>query len=229
MESKIFCVCNDKGGVGKTAVATHFAMVMKRDFGMDVAVVDADYTQLDAGVWLKDGKYGVKYIPTNRETLGDVAKNLRNIADVVIVDMNPKISLDEYRRFFQNSDYLIVPFDGGLAIKNARLTLGTWKSIKGEDKKSLIFGILTLVDRAIRISGKLIRSALEYRIMMLPMVLTNIGKTRSEYCVKTGKPYWKKALRVYDEYLTNVMYLIERTDLWEYGNYSYAKEKEEKV
>ena len=101
----IITIANQKGGVGKTTLATNLAVVLANKGS--VVLVDAD-DQQSAVKW--NDRRSENKIPTEHHT-GDLKKVLLNLQkkyDYVVLDVAGRDSL-EYRSALQVADTLIVP------------------------------------------------------------------------------------------------------------------------
>lgn len=113
--SRILTIANEKGGVGKTTVATNLA-VMARLAGMDVLLVDTDVKQTSITAWCgaRQQRGVTPFIPAMIK-VGKFGADVIAIAekyDLVIVDVGGRDST-ELRQGLAIADSAIVPIMPG--------------------------------------------------------------------------------------------------------------------
>lgn len=109
----ILCLGGEKGGVGKTSIATHFAY-MRQAAGRDVCLIDADpqWSSTDFCA-ARDQEKGVARISSIQKTGKGLAAELQALAekyDDLIIDTGGRDSM-EFRIAVLVSDILLVPIN----------------------------------------------------------------------------------------------------------------------
>ena len=101
----IFCIANQKGGVGKTMIATNLAVALSKKG--DTVLVDAD-DQLSSFKWSKRRTENQIDTEEHKGDLKKVLLNLQKKYKYVVLDVAGRDGL-EFRTALQVADKLIVP------------------------------------------------------------------------------------------------------------------------
>lgn len=111
MSGQIIVVTNQKGGVGKTTTAMHYAAVL-RTMGFTVVVLEADYKQGSAATWASiDGGPGFTVI-SEALSSADFAKRVFELSeqyDYVIVDGVPNAERESLISLLGVADIAVAP------------------------------------------------------------------------------------------------------------------------
>ena len=122
----IIVVVNQKGGVGKTTLATHVA-AWHLERGRRVAFIDAD-GQSSSTRWLKAGGFPVTLVTEARpDPIIETAKDLRTTHDVIIAD-GPANLAESTRALLLVADFALVPC--GVTVPELESTAETIRMIK---------------------------------------------------------------------------------------------------
>src|SRR4051794_12491621 len=132
---KILGALSRKGGVGKTTLAVHLA-VLAQQAGRRTLLIDLDPQRSAAGWWRAreaDTPLLVETDPANLSGVIEAARNDR--IDLVVIDTRPSVEADAVH-VATMADLLIVPTRP--AILDLRAILGTLDIVKGAARRAMI-------------------------------------------------------------------------------------------
>ena len=125
---KVVGLLSRKGGVGKTTIALHLA-VLAQQLGRRVLIVDLDPQGSAEAWWRARDAVTPELEPTTPTKLAAVLASARSKGvDLVIIDTRPSVEADAVQ-VAALSDYLLVPTRP--AIMDLRAILGTLDIVKG--------------------------------------------------------------------------------------------------
>jgi chromosome partitioning protein len=143
---KIIAVANQKGGAGKSTIATNLAVMFARDKNK-VLLIDADTQQNTSLRWHADrAQYGENVVPI--DVCGLTARNLlpstqsfRKQYDVIVIDGGARITAEAHAAVGA-ADYLIVPVKAVKADVDSTATFLEVVAQSMEIRHDLVAGIL---------------------------------------------------------------------------------------
>ena len=143
---KVIAVANQKGGAGKSTIATNLAVTFAAD-GNKVLLIDADTQQNTSLRWHADrAQYEDKVIPI--DVCGLTARNLmpstqsfRKQYDIIVIDGGARITAEAHAAVGA-ADYLIVPVKAVKADVDSTATFLEVVAQSMEIRNDLVAGIL---------------------------------------------------------------------------------------
>jgi chromosome partitioning protein len=132
---KILGLLSRKGGVGKTTLAVHLA-VLAQQAGKRTLIIDLDPQRSAAGWWRAREAQTPQLVETDPGKLGEVLDAARaDGVDLVVIDTRPSVEADAVH-VATLSDLLVVPTRP--AILDLRAILGTLDIVKGAPRRALL-------------------------------------------------------------------------------------------
>ncbi len=114
MRGKIITIAQQKGGTGKTTLASHLAVAWSRHGGKSVAILDVD-PQGSLGEWLEtrerrlgEDETGLGFRTASGWGARREARSMARDYDIVIIDTPPKAEL-EVTPAMEAADLIVVP------------------------------------------------------------------------------------------------------------------------
>lgn len=114
MRGKIITIAQQKGGTGKTTLASHLAVAWSRQGGKSVAILDVD-PQGSLGEWLEtrerrlgEDATGLAFRTASGWGARREARSMAHDYDIVIIDTPPKAEL-EVTPAMEAADLIVVP------------------------------------------------------------------------------------------------------------------------
>ena len=137
---KIVTFANQKGGTGKTTLATNLAVLWSNS-KYKVAVIDAD-TQKSLANWVEARKkyygendIGIDVYPYHTHSLGEDIKKIKRKYNFIIIDSPPSITYDTIQ-IVKNSDRVFVPVQPSPV--DLMATIPFLNLVKQERKKAIV-------------------------------------------------------------------------------------------
>ena len=137
---KIVTFANQKGGTGKTTLATNLAVLWSNS-KYKVAVIDAD-TQKSLANWVEARKkyygendIGIDVYPYHTHSLGEDIKKIKRKYNFIIIDSPPSITYDTIQ-IVKNSDRIFVPVQPSPV--DLMATIPFLNLVKQERKKAIV-------------------------------------------------------------------------------------------
>jgi chromosome partitioning protein len=132
---KVIGVLSRKGGVGKTTLAIHLAVLAQRA-GLRTLLVDLDPQRSAASWWRAREAETPQLVETDSASLRDILEAARTEGvDLVVIDARPSVEADA-AHVATLADLVLVPTRP--AIFDLRAILGTLDIVKGAARRSLI-------------------------------------------------------------------------------------------
>jgi chromosome partitioning protein len=132
---KVVGLLSRKGGVGKTTIAVHLA-VLAQQAGLRTLIIDLDPQRSGAGWWRAREADTPQLVETEPGGLRDVLNAAREDGvDLVVIDTRPSVEADAVH-VATLADLLIVPTRP--AILDLRAILGTLDIVKGGARRAMI-------------------------------------------------------------------------------------------
>ena len=137
---KIVAFANQKGGTGKTTLATNLAVLWSNS-QYKVAVIDAD-SQKSLAHWVEARKkyygendIGIDVYPYHTHSLGEDIKKIKRKYNFIIIDSPPSITYDTIQ-IVKNSDRVFVPVQPSPV--DLLATIPFLNLVKQERKKAIV-------------------------------------------------------------------------------------------
>ena len=137
---KIVTFANQKGGTGKTTLATNLAVLWSNS-QYKVAVIDAD-SQKSLANWVEARKkyygendIGIDVYPYHTHSLGEDIKKIKRKYNFIIIDSPPSITYDTIQ-IVKNSDRVFVPVQPSPV--DLLATIPFLNLVKQERKKAIV-------------------------------------------------------------------------------------------
>ncbi len=137
---KIVTFANQKGGTGKTTLATNLAVLWSNS-QYKVAVIDAD-SQKSLAHWVEARKkyygendIGIDVYPYHTHSLGEDIKKIKRKYNFIIIDSPPSITYDTIQ-IVKNSDRVFVPVQPSPV--DLMATIPFLNLVKQERKKAIV-------------------------------------------------------------------------------------------
>jgi len=103
----VIAVLNQKGGSGKTTIASNLAVAVERR-GHRVAIVDADASQGTISEWGGRGEDVPIVLPASEPTLEEEIPSLKGAFDFIVIDGAPHVE-DMARSAIMAADLVLIP------------------------------------------------------------------------------------------------------------------------
>ncbi len=137
---KIVTFANQKGGTGKTTLATNLAVLWSNS-QYKVAVIDAD-PQKSLDNWVEarkkyygENEIGIDVYPYHTHSLGEDIKKIKRKYNFIIIDSPPSITYDTIQ-IVKNSDRIFVPVQPSPV--DLMATIPFLNLVKQERKKAIV-------------------------------------------------------------------------------------------